>query len=63
MNKKQLKIEKLKERLDLYYKREAEMLSGGVQSYGIGTRNATRYQTDLAAIQRMIKEMEQESDW
>lgn len=62
MNKKQLKIEKLKERLDLYYKREAEMLSGGVQSYGIGTRNATRYQTDLAAIQRMIKEMEQEID-
>ena len=38
------KISKLKTRLELYYKREEEMLSGGVQSYGIGTRNATRYQ-------------------
>ena len=37
------KISKLKTRLELYYKREEEMLSGGVQSYGIGTRNATRY--------------------
>ena len=36
------------------------MLSGGVQSYGIGTRNATRYQTDLSAIRNAIKEMEDE---
>lgn len=28
-----------RERLELYLKREAEMLSGGVQSYGIGSRN------------------------
>ena len=42
------KISKLKTRLELYYKREEEMLSGGVQSYGIGTRNATRYQTALS---------------
>ncbi|MFR7893417.1 MAG: hypothetical protein ACLU38_04365 [Dysosmobacter sp.] len=26
-------------RLELYLKREAEMLDGGVQSYGIGSRN------------------------
>jgi len=43
-----------------YHKREEEMLSGGVQSYGIGTRNATRYQTDLSAIRKAIKEMEDE---
>jgi len=39
-----------RERLELYLKREAEMLSGGVQSYGIGSRNLSRYNTDLAAI-------------
>jgi hypothetical protein len=54
------KISKLETRLQLYYKREEEMLSGGVQSYGIGTRNATRYQTDLSAIRNAIKEMEDE---
>ena len=52
------KISKLKTRLELYYKREEEMLSGGVQSYGIGTRNATRYQTDLSAIRKAINEKE-----
>ena len=34
-------------RLELYLKREAEMLDGGVQSYGIGSRNLARYNTDL----------------
>ena len=45
-------------RLDLYLKREAEMLDGGVQSYGIGSRNLSRYNTDLAAIRAAIKELE-----
>ncbi|HOQ07249.1 MAG TPA: DUF6148 family protein [Clostridiales bacterium] len=49
-----------RERLTLYLKREAEMLSGGVQSYGIGSRNLTRYNTDLAAIRDTIKELKQE---
>lgn len=57
---KKEKVNRLRERLDLYYKREEEMLNGGVQSYGIGTRNATRYQTDLTAIRNAIKEMEDE---
>ena len=43
-----------RERLELYLKREAEMLSGGVQSYGIGSRNLSRYNTDLAAIRAAI---------
>lgn len=47
-----------RERLELYLKREAEMLSGGVQSYGIGSRNLSRYNTDLAAIRAAIKELE-----
>ena len=45
-------------RLELYLKREAEMLDGGVQSYGIGSRNLARYNTDLAAIRAAIKELE-----
>jgi hypothetical protein len=47
-------------RLTLYLNREAEMLSGGVQSYGIGSRNLTRYNTDLSAIRDTIKQLKQE---
>ena len=47
-------------RLELYYKRETEMLDGGVQSYGIGSRNLSRYQTDLSNIRAAIKELEGE---
>lgn len=47
-------------RLELYLKREAEILSGGVQSYGIGSRNLTRYNTDLNTIRAAIKELEEE---
>ena len=52
------KLADKKARLALYIQREAEMLSGGVQSYGIGSRNLTRYNTDLAAIREAIKELE-----
>lgn len=54
------KLNSLKERLELYKDREKVMLTGGVQSYGIGTRNATRYNTDLAEIRRAIKDLEGE---
>ena len=37
-------------RLELYLKREAEMLDGGVQSYGINT--------DLGSIRAAIKQLE-----
>lgn len=47
-------------RLELYLKREAEMLDGGVQSYGIGSRNLARYNTDLSTIRAAIKELEDE---
>jgi len=56
----QEKIESAKKRLDLYYKREAEMLDGGVQSYGLGTRSVTRYNTDLAQIRAAIDELKKE---
>lgn len=59
-SEKEEKIKDLKERLKLYRDREKVMLSGGVQSYGVGSRNATRYNTDLAEIRRAIKAFEDE---
>ena len=47
-----------KERRALYLAQEKTMLTGGVQSYGIGSRNRTRYQTDLATIRAAIKELD-----
>lgn len=55
---KQLEIKQ--DRLAIYLAREKEMLTGGVQSYGIGSRNLTRYQTDLANVRAAIKELEAE---
>lgn len=62
MQRERLKeeINRKRNRLELYYKREEEMLDMGVQSYGQGTRNLTRYNTDLSAIQKAIKELEGE---
>ena len=55
------KLKKKKERLELYYEREKLMLSPkGVQSYGIGSKNIERYNTDLAKIQAVIKKLEEE---
>ena len=52
------KLEIKQERLAIYLAREKEMLTDGVQSYGIGSRNLARYQTDLANIRAAIKELE-----
>lgn len=46
-----------RERLALYLGQEKTMLTGGVQSYGIGSRNRARYNTDLAQIRAAIKEL------
>jgi len=54
-------IEQKKRRLQLYYDREAEMLSqDGVKSYSIGSRNLSRYDTALKDIQDKIKALEDE---
>ena len=53
-------LEKKQARLDLYYAQEEKMLTGGVQSYGVGSRNLARYNTDLAQIREAIKELEAE---
>ena len=49
-----------KSRLELYINQEKKMLTDGVQSYGIGSRNLTRYNTDLAQIREAIKELKKE---
>lgn len=59
---KKKKIEDLTERLQLYKDREKVMLTGGVQSYGVGSRNATRYNTDLAEVRRAINEIQEQID-
>lgn len=62
--KERLKIElqEKRDRRSLYLEREKTMLTGGVQSYGIGTRNLSRYNTDLAQIRAAIKELTAEID-
>ncbi len=54
------KVKDLEERLQLYKDRERVMLTNGVQSYGVGSRNATRYNTDLAEIRRAIDELDEQ---
>lgn len=53
-------LERKQARLELYYKQEEKILTGGVQSYGVGSRSLARYNTDLAQIRSAIKELEKE---
>lgn len=53
-------LEEKKERRKLYIEQEKKILTGGVQSYGIGSRNLTRYNTELAQIRAAIKELTSE---
>ncbi len=53
-------LEEAKSRLELYIQQEKKMLTDGVQSYGIGSRSLTRYNTDLAQIRDAIKELKKE---
>ena len=51
---KKKRLERYKERLDMYYAAEEAVLRG--QEYHIGTRSLKR--ADLASIRAMIKELE-----
>ena len=53
-------LERKQARLDLYLAQEEKMLTGGVQSYGIGSRNLARYNTDLGQIRSAIEKLESE---
>ncbi len=58
--KYQAELERKQARLELYYAQEEKMLTGGVQSYGVGSRNIARYNTDLNQIKDMIEKLENE---
>lgn len=51
----QLRLDRAKQRLDLYYDAETKILAGA-QSYAIGTRNLTR--ANLAEIRKEIDALE-----
>jgi hypothetical protein len=54
----QEELKRTKERLNAYLDREIEMLSpDGVQSYGIGSRNLSRYNISLGDIQTAINNL------
>lgn len=55
-------LEEKRERRKLYLERERVMLTGGVQSYGIGSRNLARYNTDLSQIRAAIDQLTEEID-
>lgn len=56
----QTELQRKRTRLNLYLAREEKMLTDGVQSYGIGSRNLTRYNTDLAQVRQAIAKLEDE---
>lgn len=56
------KISDKEARLAMYRAAERKILSGEVQSYGIGSRNLSRYQLDLASIRDEIERLEEEID-
>lgn len=58
----QRKLDKVNERLELYYEKENAMLSDtGVQSYTIGSRSVSRYQYSQD-IKNQIEQLENQRD-
>ncbi len=56
------KLDKINERLELYYEKEKAMLSEkGVQSYKIGSRSVSRYEYSRD-IKQQIEELEKNRD-
>ena len=58
--KYQAQLERKQARLELYYAQEEKILTGGVQSYGIGSRSLARYNTDLAQVRAAIDKLNEE---
>ena len=58
----QRKLDKINERLELYYEKEKALLSDdGVQSYTIGSRTVSRYQYSTN-IKNQIADLERQRD-
>ena len=49
-----------RERLELYKKREAELLLGEAQSYNIGSRSKSKFNVSLSELRDAIKALEAE---
>lgn len=58
----QSELARTRRRLDLYLKREENMLGDGVQLYTIGSRNLQRYQTTLSSVQAEIDKLQKKVD-
>jgi len=59
----QNQIDLIDKRLEAYKAQELRMLSeDGVQAYGIGSRNLTRYNLSLDTIREAIEELEEEKE-
>lgn len=56
--KKQL--QEKQERLQLYRDMEVKMLTGGAQSYSLGSRSKTNYNMSLSEIRTAIQKLEEE---
>ena len=54
------RLQELQRRLSLYKDMEANILTGGAQSYNVGNRQLSRYGVSLAEIRATIKELEAE---
>ena len=55
-----VELERKQARLEMYYKQEEKILTGGVQAYGVGSRSLTRYNTDLSQVRDTINKLEAE---
>lgn len=53
-------LERKKKRLDMYYQMEEDILSGKPISYGIGSRNKTRFNVTIEEVRKMIERLEDE---
>ena len=51
-------MRKTREQIEYQLSIRRNLLDGGVQSYGIGSRNLARYNTDLGSIRAAIKQLE-----
>lgn len=49
-----------KERLSLYLKMEADMLTGSAQSYSLGSRSKSKFGMSLTELRTAINELEEE---
>jgi hypothetical protein len=58
--KPETRLQELRRRLVMYKDMEANILTGGAQSYNVGNRQLSRYGVTLTEIKATIKELESE---